>query len=405
MALAEQSVSTLPGVKIAFANGALGSTTPSLDGVCALVGTGTTVSDTFVLGTPYLITSKAGLEALGIGAAVDDVNATIYKAVSDFYKEAPDGTKLWIIAAAEDTSMAAMLDKDNSIGRTVITKANGAINILFLAKAENSTSDAVSGIDSEVYLGITAAQALAEWATNTLYAPLFVILPGNYYYDTPADLQNLAERSDNRVMVFIGDTLANSTTASVGLIAGRYAAIPVQRSAARVKDGAIASDYMFIGYAAAELGNPSLLHDAGFVTARTFVGKAGYFFSDDRLATDPTDDYALVPRRRVVDKAYRIAYKTLIEELGDEIPVTSDGTIPPSIVKTIQNNVEQAIENSMTAEGNLGVDPTDTTDTGVECYIDHNQNVVSTSRLSVKLRVKPYGYAKYIDVDLGFKTV
>jgi len=31
--------------------------------------------------------------------------------------------------------------------------------------------------------------------------------------------------------------------------------------------------------------------------------------------------------------------------------------------------------------------------------------VVATSRLKVQLRVKPFGYPKYIDVYLGFKTI
>ena len=58
----------------------------------------------------------------------------------------------------------------------------------------------------------------------------------------------------------------------------------------------------------------------------------------------------------------------------------------------------------MTANGNLGNDPADPDDTGVECSINYEQNILATSLIAAGLRVKPNGYAKYIDVNLGFKT-
>jgi len=204
--------------------------------------------------------------------------------------------------------------------------------------------------------------------------------------------------------VVIGDTVSGSANSAVSLVCGRAAAIPVQRSLARVKDGAVAATDLFLGSKPAENGNPDVVHDRGYITFRTYTGKAGYYFTDDKLCVAATDDYALLPRRRVIDKAYRIGYQTLVNELSDELPVTGDGNIPAPTIKSIQNKVEAAIENSMTANGNLGNDPTDVTDTGVECFIDHRQNVVATSQLKVKLRVKPFGYAKYIDLYLGFKT-
>ncbi|GAB1403045.1 hypothetical protein MASR1M74_02230 [Lentimicrobium sp.] len=59
----------------------------------------------------------------------------------------------------------------------------------------------------------------------------------------------------------------------------------------------------------------------------------------------------------------------------------------------------------MTANGELGNDPSNQNDTGVECLIDTTQNIVATGFLKVGLRVKPYGYARYINVELGFKTI
>jgi hypothetical protein len=395
----------LPRVKIYFENGVLGSVTPSDDAVVGLLTTGVAVTGKFVLGTSYLITSLDGLTALGITSAVNDANALIYKTVKEFYTEAPAGTKLWMRAAADTVKLSDQLDITAVHGKALINAANGAINFIMVAvkDATGYTPTITGGIDADVALAKTNAQALAEWATETKYAPLFVILPARHYGGTASALTDLTSGAANRVCVMLGDTVASANDAAVGLLAGRIAAIPVQRSIARVKTGVIKVDSLYIGTLVAELGDADIINDKGYITFRTFVGKAGYYFTDDKLATAGTDDYALIPRRRVIDKAYRIGYQTMVNELGNEIPLTDAGTIPAPIVKSIQNAVEVAVEMNM--PGNLGVDPSNAKDTGVKCFINSNQNIVSNPTLTASLSVKPFGYAKYIDVYLGFKTV
>lgn len=377
------------------------------DGTCGLVASGVDVSGLFELQKPYMVTRLADLQALGITSGENDANANIYKTVKEFYDEAPEGTKLWLLGVAKTVAYNEIFDRTKDYARKLILAAGGAINFLFTSKVfpASYSPTMLNGLDSSVTTAMLNAQQLAEWATDTLYAPLFIILEGLYYSGNPSDLANLAEHAYNRVAVLVGDTVSGSTKASAGLFAGRIAAIPVQRSVMRVKSGAIKADKLYIGSSVAELANPDVINDAGYICPRTFVGMAGYYWCNDHLATSDVDDYQLLQRRRVIDKAYRIAYKTLVEELGDEVPVTGEGFIPAPTVKSIQNKVETAIENQMTAYGNLGADPSDPKDSGVECYIDYRQNVVATSKLNVQLRVKPFGYPKYIDVYLGFKTI
>lgn len=153
-----------------------------------------------------------------------------------------------------------------------------------------------------------------------------------------------------------------------------------------------------------EIADVETIHEKGYITFTTFVGRTGYFIADDNLATRVEDDYRSLTNRRVIDKAYRIAYNTLLDSLNDEVPIAADGTLSPAWCASVKADVEQAIVSNMTANGNLGNDPDDTSDTGVECSIDYAQNILATSHLAVGLRVKPNGYAKYIDVELGFKT-
>lgn len=406
----------LPYVKIDFANGAIGASEPMDDGVTGLVCTAVAVTQTvdgkqteiFALNTPYLITKLDELISKGITSDSSDANSTLYKAVKEFYDEAPDGSKLWIMGVADTVTIADIVDKTKDNAKKLLVAANGTIRTLAVKIKDKSgyTPTVTTGIDGTVRTAITNAQSLAEWATETLFAPVMILLEGRHYTGNAETLANnsINTGNDNRVGVVIGDTVADSKGAAVGLLAGRIASIPVQRSIARVRTGSITATMMYIGSVAAELGNPGTINDCGFICPRTFVGKAGYYWSDDKLAAEASDDYSLIPRRRVADKAYRITYSTLINEVAEEISVTDDGKISAPVVKAIQTAVESAIVNNMTSRGNLGNDPSDPNDMGVECYINPDQNIVATSRLDVQTRIKPHGYSKYIEVSLGFKV-
>lgn len=406
----------LPYVKIDFANGAIGASEPMDDGVTGLICTIVAVTQTvdggtdnvFALNTPYLITKLDDLVKKGVTSESSDVNATLYKAVKEFFDEAPEGSKLWIMGVADTVTIDDIVDKTKDNAKKLLVAANGTIRTLAVKIKDKSayTPTVTTGIDGTVRTAITNAQALAEWATETLFAPVMVLLEGRHYTGNAETLVSnpVNTGNNNRVGVVIGDTVADSKGAAVGLLAGRIASIPVQRSVARVRTGSIVATTMYIGGVAAELGNPETINDCGFICPRTFVGKGGYFWSDDKLAAEASDDYSLIPRRRVADKAYRIAYTTLVNEIAEEISVTDDGKISAPVVKAIQTAVESAIVNNMTSRGNLGNDPSDPNDMGVECYINPDQNIIATSRLDVQVRIKPHGYSKYINVSLGFKV-
>ena len=227
----------LPRVKINFENGALGSVAPSEDGVIGLIVTGYAVTKFFELDKPYLLTSYADLIKLNITSEVNDPNKLIDKCVREIYDEAPNGTKVWLMGVSNITSLTDMCDK-NGIAKDLLITARGAINILVIKCEADDTIATTAGIDTLLPDAINKAQALVEWATTDLFAPCMVLLEGRGYAGNASQLAPLSERGDNRVAVVIGDSEADSKGAAVGLLAGRLAAIPVQRSCARVKDGA-----------------------------------------------------------------------------------------------------------------------------------------------------------------------
>lgn len=397
----------LPYVRINFANGAIGGSAAMDDGCTGLICNAVAVASTFALNTNYLVTSLKDLEELGINASSSGANANVYKCVKEFYEEAPKGTKLYIRGVATSVTIEQLVDKTLTHAQALLEFAAGNIRTLMVkvTDAQGYTATTTHAIDAKVEQATTKAQALAEGATEDLKAPIIVLLEGRHYTGVPANLPDLTQLTDNRVAVVIGDTVTGSKGAAVGLLAGRIARIPVQRSIARVKDGAMKATEMFIKDVVAESGHPETIHDRGFICPRPFVGKGGYYWSDDTLAAPASDDYCLIPRRRTIDKAYRIAYLAMLEQVSEEIAVTKDGKIAAAVCKNMETVMEGAIINQMTSVGNLGIDPEDPNDTGVKAYVDPDQNIVATSRLNASLRIRPYGYSKYIEVDLGFQTL
>lgn len=377
----------LPYVKIAFQNGMLGITTPSEDGVCGLIPGGAVVVANYTAknGVAYLINSPACITETG-------TDAVTYQAILDFYAEAGEGAELWLLNAKPASTASGVT--------SLQTLSNGACRAIASVIPMSTPGTEVSTIN-------TAAVALEQ----SIYAPVMVIV-GIATPNTIGSAVDLSEGSSNRVAVVCGNKLTGVTAtdtelkkgACVGLLLGRVAKNAVQVSVARVADGPINAEKLAFGEAEINNSDAQTLCGKGYIVPRTWTGKAGYFFSSDQLATVLTDDYGLIPRRRTIDKAFRIAYKTLLNEVGTEIPVKSDGGIPVSTAKSIEAMVETALEKSMTNLGNLGKDPDDDSDNGIKVYVDPSQNVVATNKIVVSVKVKPYGYAYYIEANLSFYT-
>ncbi|WP_444327648.1 DUF2586 domain-containing protein [Paraprevotella clara] len=388
----------LPRIKISYLNGQLGTVGESPDGLFALVCGATAVGGTFELEKAYSVRGMDDLAALGI---TSEGNPRLYKHVKEFYDEAEEGTELVVYGVAKSAKMTALLDKTSGSARKLVEGQNGRLRGVFVAGDGGTTGSVTEGLDPDVLSALPIAQQLAEWATEELYAPLFVILEGRGY--TGEGLRDLSELAYNRVGVLIGDTEAGSEGACVGTLAGRLATLPVQRNVGRVKDGALFPTEMYVGNVKVDEGGSVIagLYDKGYITPRKYVGRSGYFFTDDRLACDETDDYAHLAHRRVIDKAYRIVYDTLLDMMLDELEVNEDGTLQAGIVKSWQQAVEDALNVGMTASGELSAGDDGE---GCVCYIDQTQNVLATSKVAVTVKVRPFGYARYVDVSLGFQV-
>lgn len=382
-------------------NGMLGTVGDSPDGLFAIVCSAVSIGATgaFELEKAYSIQRMDDISSLGI---TKENNPRLYKHVADFYNEAEDGTKLIIYGVNKTAKMTALCDKTSGSIKKLITSMGGSLRGVFVARDDSSSSvTTTDGLDADVLSALPKAQQLAEWATTELFAPLFIILEGRNY--TGTNQKDLSGEKYNRVGILIGDTESGSVNACIGTMAGRLASIPVQRNIGRVKDGSLFPSEMYIGSKMVDECDSIIsdLYDKRYITLRTYVGRSGYYFADDILACDRTDDYAHLTARRVIDKAYRICYDTMLDMLLDELYVNEDGTLQAGVVKSWQQAVENRINREMTAAGELSASEDGA---GCICHIDPMQNVLSTSKVVVTLKVRPFAYGRYVDVNLGFQV-
>ncbi len=379
-------------------NGQLGTVGESPDGLFALVCGAKAITKNLELDEAYTLHAFDELVALGV---TKENNPRLYKHVKEFYDEVEEGTKLVIFPVDKAKTFTELCDKDTGAIKELITAQNGALRGIFVAGDGREATLTTNGLDDDLFTALPKAQQLAEWATTSLYAPLFIVLEGRRYKG--GAVKDLHKEAYNRVGILIGDTVKASEGAAVGMMAGRLATLPVQRNIARVKNGALKPIALFIGDKPVEENASAVsdLYDAGYITPRKYVGKAGYFFTDDRLACEQTDDYAHITARRTIDKAYRIAYAALLELMMDELSVNEDGTLQHGIIMAWQQMMENAVNHAMTAVGELSADENGA---GCKAYIDPKQNVLATSKIELVLKVRPFGYARYVDVKLGFQV-
>lgn len=362
--------------------------------VPGIVITGASVVDKVTIGTAYQIFSLKDAENLGIEAV--GVNAFAHKHLSDFFTEAGQGAEIWIMLVSDATTYDQMADVNEDFAKELIASSAGRVRILGLVKESSGDEVITNGMDGDSHAGVIKAQALANHF-QSLFRPFRVIISGNKFSGTPADLMDYETADYNRVNMLIANN-DGSPEASVGLSLGRLAKTPTQRKQNRVKDGAIipGQAYFTNGEPVESLqGAWDAIDEKRYTFFRNFAGRAGFYFSNDHTLTTSTEDFSSLARGLVMDEAVIEAYDVLIEELSDEVPITPAGLIHPAIIKGWQSNIETRLKGQMVDQGKLS---------GVRAYIDENQNVLQDDTVEVSIFLQPVGYADFIEVNIGFTT-
>jgi hypothetical protein len=170
----------------------------------------------------------------------------------------------------------------------------------------------------------------------------------------------------------------------------RAMAIPISQDLGAVEDGPLPG---VVKLYRDERVTPGL--DAKqFITLRTFLGVAGFYVTSGRCMAPVGSDYGLLQNGFVMDAACRTARNALLPFLNSKVRVdATTGMILEADARTIEATVEAALNARLTSQGHASA---------IEVKVSRSENILSTQRLPVTIRVVPLGYARSIAVDIGF---
>ncbi len=383
----------LPKITFNIATDGLDRNSDAIEKVPGFVLTGNTVADKVTIGKSYQIFSLAMAEDLGIKAS--GVNTFAHKHIAAFYEQAPTGTALWFMLVSDATTMTQMADVTENYAKNLIEEAKN-IRVLGLLKKATGAETIAGGLDQDVATAIVKAQALADHFAQK-YFPIRIIVSGNRFNGTFADLTDFKTAAYRNVNVLIAND-DGASEASIGLNLGRQAAIPSQRRQNRIKDGAVITDqaYFTNGEKVETLQDTwDAIDEKRYTFFRNFSNRSGYYFTGDQTLVGFEDDFSTLAPGFVIDETVLIAYDVLVEELSDEVAVDAAGKIHPAIIKSWQGAIDNRVKTDMVETGKLS---------GFSSYIDENQNVLQTDKISITLKPQPVGYADAIEVNIGFTT-
>lgn len=137
------------------------------------------------------------------------------------------------------------------------------------------------------------------------------------------------------------------------------------------------------------------VHDKGYVILLKRIGLTGTYFNNPHTCITVDSDYAYLCDNRVIDKAVRGIYSKLIPKLNSPLKLDPDtGKLDILTIGTFENTAGEALKEMVKAQEI----------SGYSVEIDPDQNVQSTSLLSIVVTLVINGVARNIAVQIGFGT-
>ena len=160
----------------------------------------------------------------------------------------------------------------------------------------------------------------------------------------------------------------------------------------RVRSGALS------GIAEGELVHDfrtlTALDTARFMGAQSLPGRTGYYATALTRATAGSD-FTSIMHVRLVKEAARLAVAVTQEYINDNVRTVVGGKLDPRDADAIDAYVTAALVRDLVTNGLASA---------ASSAVDRTNNVVSTSQLNFKVRVRPLGYATTLDIDLSLST-
>lgn len=124
------------------------------------------------------------------------------------------------------------------------------------------------------------------------------------------------------------------------------------------------------------------------------VGSSGSYFNDSHTAVVASSDYAYIENNRTIDKAIRGLYSSLLPEIAAPIQLNADGTLADVTIAHLDSVAKPSLD-QMVRDGDLSA---------YAITINPAQDVLSTSKITIAVKLLPKGVSRQIEVNIGFTT-
>lgn len=386
-------------VKFNRQGGGLGKRLPGEDHVSGLVAYGEPNLNKVLLIEPEQ------LDSLGVTTVTHPV---LHYQVSEYFRVNP-GAKLYVVSSLLNNAQFTEVKQLQQFAEGKIRQV-GIVDLL-TAFADLAT------------IAVTIETRLNELATTNM--PLSAVL--SIHNITPANLlalPNLHTLNCERLSVCIGQDgagrgnyvsgIVGKKVGIVGACLGAISRAKVHESIAWVEKQNLVTE----AYPKALTGNVIVareldvtafidgtmlgdltpaqiqsINDKGYLFPIKHIGYTGTFFNDSFSATASDSDFATIENNRAIDKAQRGVYIKLLPKISGPIYVNPNtGDISEDTLASLEAIGSIPLE-QMERDGELS---------GFKIFINPDQDVLSTSKLIVTMKIVPVGVLREITVNLGF---
>ena len=376
----------------------LGRRPPNTDKISGILFFDDTPPSGFSSTAVQKVYSLEEAEALGITVAAAPID---HYHISEYFRIQPLG-ELWIGYFDVPTPSYTFAEIE-----TMVIAAGGEIRQLAVyagaltyATSQVTTIQAIiDGIDGDAYkqfsvlyaANMEAITAVTGWSSvgdlRALSARKVTVVAAQDGGGTGAALYV----SQSQSITALGAALGAVSLASVEQSIGNPANFNVS-DGLELEIPALANGDLVTDLTGTALGG---IKDDGYLVLRKYTPDiAGTYFERAPTAVVATSDYAWLEVNRTVDKAIRLIRTQLIPQLNATLYLNSDGTLSNDTVGYFQDLAQTALD-QMQSNGEISQGA---------ALIDPDQDVLSTSTLTVTVQIIPVGIAETIVVNIGLVT-
>lgn len=132
----------------------------------------------------------------------------------------------------------------------------------------------------------------------------------------------------------------------------------------------------------------------GYTYIKKFIGRENTYFVDSLTATAANSDFSTLENNRTIQKAIREIYVRSLDLLNSPIVVNEDGTLSEDAIQTFRSKAVEALD-AMQANTEISA---------YSVEIDPTQNVLSTSKIEIAVKIVPVGVSNELVYNIGYTT-